>query len=77
MARPQVQQAETPRGLSPSNLNPTQRVASAADEAAEYPVRDYIAGMARELAQMARWDGDEVLAVLLEGAVSRAEAGRP
>ena len=38
----------------------------------EYPVREYIAGMARELAQMARWDGDEGLAVLLEAVETRA-----
>lgn len=37
-----------------------------------YPVREYIAGMARELAQMARWDGDEGLAVLLEAVEARA-----
>lgn len=44
---------------------------------AEYPVREYIAGMAHELAQMARWDGDEVLAGLLEAATTRAETPRP
>ena len=38
----------------------------------DYPVRDYIAGMARELSQMARWDGDEGLAVLLEAVEARA-----
>lgn len=43
----------------------------------DYPVREYIAGMARELAQMARWDEDEVLAGLLEAAVLRAEGERP
>lgn len=43
----------------------------------DYPVREYIAGMTRELAQMARWDGDEVLAGLLEAAVLRAEGSRP
>ncbi|CAN5327280.1 hypothetical protein BH10PSE1_BH10PSE1_01640 [soil metagenome] len=43
----------------------------------DYPVREYIAGMALELAQMARWDGDDVLATLLEAAVTRAESARP
>lgn len=43
----------------------------------DYPVREYIAGMAQELAQMARWDGDEVLAGLLEAAMLRAEGARP
>lgn len=43
----------------------------------EYPVREYIAAMARELAQMARWDGDETLAVLLEAAEARAEDAAP
>ncbi|MGQ2992001.1 MAG: hypothetical protein ACT6RD_05755 [Brevundimonas sp.] len=38
----------------------------------DYPVREYIAGMARELAQMARWDGDEGLAALLEAVEARA-----
>ncbi len=45
--------------------------------ARDYPVREYIAAMARELSQMARWDGDEGLAVLLEAVEARAmEAGR-
>jgi len=39
----------------------------------DYPVREYIAGMTVELARMARWDGDEVLAGLLEAATLRAE----
>lgn len=38
----------------------------------EYPVREYIAAMSREMAQMARWDGDEALAILLEVAELRA-----
>ena len=41
--------------------------------AKEYPVREYIGSMARELAQMARWDGDEHLARLLDDAGERAE----
>lgn len=46
-------------------------------ELPEYPVREYIAGMTHELAQMARWDGDEVLAGLLEAVTARAETPRP
>lgn len=38
----------------------------------DYPVREYIAAMAHELSQMARWDGDEGLAVLLEAVETRA-----
>lgn len=45
--------------------------------AKEYPVREYIGGMCLELAQMARWDGDERLAVLLETAAARAHEARP
>ena len=39
---------------------------------ADYPVREYVAGMAAELAGMARWDGDEALAAVLEGAAQMA-----
>ena len=42
------------------------------DGPAEFPVREYIGAMALELAQMARWDGDEALARLLESAASLA-----
>ena len=38
----------------------------------DHSVRDYIYGMAHELSLMARWEGDEPLAVLLEAATSRA-----
>ncbi|MFN4296212.1 MAG: hypothetical protein ACK4FB_05180 [Brevundimonas sp.] len=41
-----------------------------------YPVREYVSAMAFELAQMARWDGDEHLAGLLEAA-AQAAAQRP
>lgn len=37
-----------------------------------YPVRDYIGAMADELARLARFDGDEALAVILEAAANRA-----
>ena len=42
------------------------------DEPVEFPVREYIGAMALELAQMARWDGDEALARLLESAANLA-----
>ncbi len=32
-----------------------------ASDLADHPVREYVAAMARELAAMARWDGDEPL----------------
>lgn len=37
-----------------------------------YPMRDYIGAMADELARLARFDGDEALAVILEAAANRA-----
>ena len=40
--------------------------------AAELPVREYVGAMAAELAQMARWDGDEKLGCLLDAAVEMA-----
>ena len=40
--------------------------------AAEFPVREYGGAMAAELAQMARWDGDERLGCLLDAAVEAA-----
>lgn len=63
MARQQLQ--ETSPARAPSRDT----------EPREYPVREYIAEMTFELAQMARWDGDEVLAELLEAAALRAEKG--
>ncbi|WP_292082801.1 MULTISPECIES: hypothetical protein [unclassified Brevundimonas] len=39
---------------------------------ADYPVREYVTSMARELARMARWDGDEALAGALEAASTMA-----
>ncbi|AYG95874.1 hypothetical protein D8I30_12335 [Brevundimonas naejangsanensis] len=38
----------------------------------DYPIREYVAAMAMELAGMARWDGDERLAGLLESAADLA-----
>ena len=42
------------------------------EQALDYPMREYIGGMSRELADMARRDGDEMLAVQLERASDRA-----
>ncbi len=38
----------------------------------EFPVREYIGAMALELAQMARWDGDEALGRILDSAAALA-----
>lgn len=43
----------------------------------DYPVRDYVGSMSAELARMARWDGDEALARVLEAAVRLAEQPAP
>ncbi|WP_341024493.1 hypothetical protein [Brevundimonas diminuta] len=43
----------------------------------DYPVREYVAAMATELAGMARWDGDERLAGLLESAADMARRTEP
>ena len=45
---------------------------SEAEAPLDYPMREYIGGMSRELAEMARRDGDEMLAVQLERASERA-----
>lgn len=51
-------------------------IRAAPDEAeTDFPVREYISAMALELAQMARWDGDEALGRLLDS--SAALAGEP
>ncbi|WGM31377.1 hypothetical protein [Brevundimonas sp. NIBR11] len=42
------------------------------EQATEFPVREYIGAMALELAQMARWDGDEALGRILESAATLA-----
>lgn len=44
------------------------------DQPTEFPVREYIGAMALELAQMARFDGDEALARLLDAAAILAGA---
>lgn len=61
---------------------PTERTETAYDRDAkpaasveakpEYPVREYIGAMAVELAEMARWDGDEALARILDSAAALA-----
>ena len=43
----------------------------------EFPVREYIGAMATELAQMARWDGDEALGRLLDSCAAFAGGPRP
>lgn len=42
----------------------------------DYPVREYIAAMSRELARMAEWDGDEELSLALNRAGDLAERSR-
>lgn len=46
-------------------------------EQRDFPVREYIGAMAVELAQMARWDGDEELGLLLDAAAARAAEAAP
>lgn len=43
----------------------------------DYPVREYVAALAAELAGMARWDGDERLAAALEDAADLARRDAP
>ncbi|MBX3476362.1 MAG: hypothetical protein KF910_02030 [Brevundimonas sp.] len=43
----------------------------------EFPVREYIGAMAVELAQMARWDGDETLGCALDVAARLAAQPAP
>ena len=65
MPRPVSNAAISQRGLRIEKSEP------------EYPVREYIGAMAQELAQMARWDGDEVLGVLLDAVADRAGDAQP
>ncbi|WP_428149602.1 hypothetical protein [Brevundimonas sp.] len=60
-----VQRASEAAGEKPSR-------ATQQEAATEFPVREYISAMALELAQMARWDGDDVLQKLLESASALA-----
>ncbi len=42
------------------------------DKGEAFPLREYVSAMALELAQMARCDGDEALARILESAATMA-----
>ncbi|WP_162998082.1 hypothetical protein [Brevundimonas lutea] len=55
---------------SPEAAKTRRRVSS------DYPVREYIAAMSRELARMAEWDGDEDLSRALDQAAGLAERSR-
>lgn len=46
-------------------------------ETTNYPVREYVAALATELATMARWDGDERLASALDAAADMARRQAP
>ncbi len=61
-----------PRQGNVSALVREQPSARSASSPIDFPVREYIGAMARELARMARWDRDEVLAALLDAAAERA-----
>lgn len=63
----------TTAALTPHDTGTT-RHRSSDRETHAYPVRDYIGAMADELARLARFDGDEALAVILEAAANRAAA---
>jgi len=54
-----------------------QTALSAKREPHDYPIREYIASMAQQLAMLARGEGDEGLAALLEAAGDRAERALP
>lgn len=52
---------------------PTTNTEASGRRLSDYPVREYVAAMSGELAQLARGDGDERLACLLEAASAIAE----
>lgn len=54
-----------------------QRNLSSPPDLTDYPVREYVAAMAAELAGMARWDGDEKLASALDVAADLARDAAP
>ena len=61
-----------------TNIKPRSVLSRRGDPApCEYPAREYIGAMALELAQMARWDGDEDLGRLLDAAAARAGEPAP
>lgn len=55
---------------TPDTASTSGRAASSTPQRA---VREYVGAMARELASMARWDGDEALATLLDAAAEVAD----
>ena len=59
------------------NVATSQRSRRIENSEPEYPVREYIGAMAQELAQMARWDGDDALGALLDAVAHRAGEPRP
>lgn len=68
-----------PADSSPADPSPGRASSSASIDSLpdDYPVRDYVGSMSAELARMARWDGDEALARVLEAAVRLAEQPAP
>jgi len=60
-----------------SRETPPQTAVSAGMRLHDYPIREYIASMARQLALLARGESDERLAALLEAAGDRAERAVP
>lgn len=67
------------RQIEPAAGKATDAPSSGLDAMQDYPVREYIGAMALELAQMARWDGDETLGCALDVAARLASepASRP
>ena len=63
-----IQSESTQRSVQQRPGEPEQR---------DFPVREYIGAMSVELAQMARWDGDEELGLLLDAAAARAAEAVP
>lgn len=53
------------------------RKASSSPDLMDYPVREYVAAVATELAGMARGDGDEKLACVLDVAADLAKGEAP
>lgn len=66
MAQAGAQRVMTGDGSSVPHRAQSPGDASGPASASEYPVREYVGAMSAELARMARWDGDERLALLLE-----------
>jgi len=62
-------------GADAHGAKPGRREAAKPTDLGDYPVREYIAAMTREMSQMARWTGDEKLACALDIAADLAETG--